>query len=135
MKDDLQYLLDPDEWDHGIEVIRGLAAKQIDKTILAKTITELIIAPLESYSQKGWEKTGNRHNTGTQAAMNIIVAAEDVIYDLKNGCSRIDLEMTHHARVSIGGSKKILNAPSMRRKNHQLPDILHRPGSKTKSLF
>ena len=77
-------LLDPDEWSHGIKTIQSIVDLPVEKTGLNETIEELIIKPLENYIQAEWEKAGKQHNTGTQAALNLLGAAEDIVFKLEH---------------------------------------------------
>lgn len=85
MNDHLDRLLGADEWESTLDAIRELVYLPIVDSKLDRNIKNWIVEPLEGYIQAGWEKTGNRHNTGTQTGMNLLIVTEDMAHKLKHG--------------------------------------------------
>ena len=97
-------LLEPNKWTNTLDAIRSQVKNPIEKTGLNKAINKQIVKPLNGFIQTKWEKAGNRHTATTWAAINLLNAVEDVVYELEDGNGVIAPEYVFNA-ISIMDDK------------------------------
>ncbi|MCR9258329.1 MAG: hypothetical protein NXH95_01300 [Pseudomonadaceae bacterium] len=80
---DWEILVDPDERDHVVELVRS----HDHGSGFGDSIKRLLVEPLWVWVDAEYQRMGNRHHSGTEAALKLVEAAEDVVYRYQNQMS------------------------------------------------